>query len=150
MIWRIVRSRGFIPVVLILAALLSRIPARLKSFRSGTWATATSSSGTRSPRCANPSAKILHYGDRVEVGPGRGVSGSSARALGNDGMDARFAANYRSELWGKSASLLEGARTLPIQEREAGRKPSAMCASNRAAMASAYFKLARGTRVLIC
>jgi hypothetical protein len=149
MIWRIVRSRGFIPVVLILAALLYwRLhPGTPKVISVGYV-------GDRDVILWNTLAQVresvgeVHYGDRVEVVR---VEGSAAQVRAPSGTigwmrDSRQIMD--SELWGKSASLLERARTLPIQAR--GRtKTVSNVRVEPGRDGKRIFQLARGTRVLI-
>jgi hypothetical protein len=147
MIWRIVRSRGFIPVVLILAALIywKLHPGTPKVISVGYV-------GDRDVILWNTLAQVresvgeVHYGDRVEVVR---VEGSAAQVRAPSGTigwmrDSRQIMD--SELWGKSASLLERARTLPIQAR--GRTGPRWQAhlSARARDARADFAAGRGGR----
>jgi hypothetical protein len=149
MIWRIVRSRGFIPVVLILAALLYwRLHPGVPKVISVGYV------GDRDVILWNTLAQVresvgeVHYGDRVEVVR---VEGSAAQVRAPSGTigwmrDSRQIMD--SELWGKSASLLERARTLPIQAR--GRtKTVSNVRVEPGRDGKRIFQLARGTRVLI-
>lgn len=149
MLWRIVRSRGFIPVLLILAALLYwRLhPGTPKVISVGYV-------GDRDVILWNTLAQVreavgeVHYGDRVEVVR---IEGPAAQVRAPSGIvgwmrDSRQIMD--SELWGQSASLLERARTLPIQAR--GRtKTVSNVRVEPGRDGKRIFQLARGTRVLI-
>src|SRR4029077_17925592 len=90
----------------------------------------------------------VHYGDRVEVVR---VEGSAAQVRAPSGTigwmrDSRQIMD--SELWGKSASLLERARSLPVQAR--GRtKTVSNVRVEPGRDGKRIFQFARGTRVLI-
>lgn len=149
MIWRVVRSRGFIPIVLILAALLywKLHPGSPKAISVGYVA-------DRDVILWNTLAQVresvgeVHYGDRIEVVR---VDGSSMQVRGPSGTigwirDSRQIMD--SDLWGKSASLLERARTLPVQAR--GRtKTVSNVRVEPGRDGKRIFQFGRGTRVLV-
>ena len=149
MIWRIVRSRGFIPVVLILAALLywKLHPGAPKVISVGYV-------GDRDVILWNTLAQVresvgeVHYGDRVEVVRVEGSAAQVRTPSGTIGWMRDSRQIMDSELWGKSASLLERARTLPVQAR--GRtKTVSNVRVEPGRDGKRIFQLARGTRVLI-
>jgi len=149
MIWRIVRSRGFIPIVLILAALLY-----WKLHSGSPKVISVGYVGDRAVILWNTLAQVresvgeVHYGDRVEV---VGVEGTAVQVRAPSGTigwmrDSRQIMD--SDLWGKSASLLERARTLPVQAR--GRtKTVSNVRVEPGRDAKRIFQFGRGTRVLI-
>jgi hypothetical protein len=116
MFWSIIRRRGIIPLLLILAALgywwlHSRSPQSI----------AIGYVGERSVTLWNTLAQVrqpvmaLHYGERVEIVREVGTSAQVRTASGALGwlMDSRQMMD--SALWGQSAVLLARARTLPVQ-----------------------------------
>jgi len=118
MVWRFIRQRGVIPLVLVLAALVywklhSRAPI----------VTSVGYVADRNVELWNTLAQVkqpvteLHYGDRVEVLRSEGTSAQVRDASGTIGwvLDSREIMD--SELWAKSAALLGHARTLPQQAR---------------------------------
>jgi hypothetical protein len=149
MIWRIVRGRGFIPIVLILGALLywKLHPGSPKVISVGYVA-------DRAVILWNTLAQVresvgeVHYGDRVEV---LRVEGSAVQVRAPSGTigwirDSREMMD--SDLWAKSASLLESARTMPVQAR--GRtKTLSNLRVEPGRDAKRIFQFGRGTRVLI-
>src|SRR6202162_818101 len=149
MIWRIVRSRGFIPIVLILGALLywELHPGSPKVISVGY-------GGDRDVILWNTPAQVrepvaeVHYGARVEVVRVEGSATQVRTASGTIGWMRDSRQIMDSDLWGKSASLLERARTLPIQAR--GRtKTVSNVRVEPGRDGKRIFQLARGTRVLI-
>jgi hypothetical protein len=118
MIWRTVRRRGFIPIVLILGALLywKFHPASPKVISVGYV-------GDRDVILWNTLAQVresvgeVHYGDRVEVVRVEGPAVQVRTPSGTIGWMRDSRQIMDSDLWGKSASLLERARTLPNQAR---------------------------------
>jgi hypothetical protein len=149
MIWRMVRSRGFIPVVLILAALLywKMHPSTPKVLSVGYV-------GDRDVILWNTLAQVresvgeVHYGDRVEIVRVEGTAVQVRTPSGTIGWMRDSRQIMDSELWGKSASLLERARTLPVQAR--GRtKTVSNVRVEPGRDGKRIFQLARGTRVLI-
>ena len=149
MIWRIVRSRGFIPIVLILAAVLY-----WRLYPSAPKAISVGYIGDRDVILWNSLAQVResvgqgHYGDRVEV---LRVEGTAVQVRTNSGTigwirDSRQMMD--SELWGKSASLVERARTLPVQAR--GRtKTVSNVRVEPGRDGKRIFQFARGTPVLV-
>lgn len=118
MIWRVVRSRGFIPVVLILAALLywkiHQGPAQVVS---------VGYVGDRGVILWNTLAEVresvgeVHYGDRVEVLRVEGTAVRVRTPSGTVGWMRDSRQLMDSDLWGKIGALLARARTLPVQVR---------------------------------
>ena len=118
MFWRIVRTRGIIPVILILAALAywklhPRVPKALE----------VGYIGDRTVTLWNTLAQVrqpiadLHYGDRVEVLREEGTSAQVRTAGGPLGWVLDTRQIMDSELWARSASLLTRAQSLPVQAR---------------------------------
>jgi hypothetical protein len=149
MIWRIVRSRGFIPILLILAALLYwRLhPSSPKVISVGYVA-------DRDVILWNTLAQVresvaeVHYGDRVEVVRVEGTAVQVRTPSGTLGWMRDSRQMMDSDLWGKSASLLARARTLPVQAR--GRtKAASNVRVEPGRDGKRIFQFARGTRVLI-
>ena len=149
MILRIVRSRGFIPIVLILAALLywKLHPSSPKVISVGyvadpdviLWNTLAQ---------VRESVAEVHYGDRVEVVRAEGTAVQVRAPSGAIGWIRDSRQMMDSELWGKSASLLERARALPVQAR--GRtKTLSNVRVEPGRDAKRIFQFGRGTRVLI-
>jgi hypothetical protein len=149
MIWSIVRRLGIIPIVLVLGALL------YWKFHSGPpKAISVGYVGDRDVILWNTLAQVresvaeVHYGDRVEVlrveGPATQVR-TSAGAIGWM-RDSRQLMD--SQLWGKSAALLERARTLPVQGRGRTKTVSNLRAEP-GRDAPRIFQFGRGTHVLI-
>jgi hypothetical protein len=149
MIWRIVRSRGFIPVVLIVAALLY-----WKLHQGPVQVISVGYVGDRDVILWNSLAQVresvgeVHYGDRLEV---IRVEGAAVQVRTPSGMigwirDSRQMMD--SDLWGKSAALYEKARTLPVQAR--GRtKTVSNVRVEPGRDGNRIFQFARGTPVLI-
>jgi hypothetical protein len=106
MIWRIVRSRGFIPIVLILAALvywkIHTGPPKVIS---------VGYVGDRDVILWNTLAQVrepvgeVHYGDRVEVVRVEGTAVQVRSPSGKIGWMRDSRQMMDSDLWGKSASL---------------------------------------------
>lgn len=149
MVWRIVRSKGFIPVVLIVAALLYW---RLHS--NPPKAISIGYVADRSVILWNTLAEVreevaeVHYGERVEVLRVEGPSSRVRTASGALGWIRDSRQIMDSELWGKSASLLDRARTLPVQAR--GRtKTVSNVRVEPGRDASRIFQFVRGTPVVI-
>lgn len=149
MIWRIVRSRGFIPIVLILAALLYwKLSAGSPKVISVGYA------ADRTVILWNTLAQVreevaeVHYGDRVEVLRVAGTAVQVRAPSGAIGWIRDSRQMMDSDLWGKSTSLLERARTLPVQAR--GRtKTLSNVRVEPGRDANRIFQFGRGTRVLI-
>jgi hypothetical protein len=149
MIWRIVRSRGFIPLVLILGALLYwRLhtgPAK---------AISVGYVGDRDAILWNTLAQVreavgqVHYGDRVEVMRAEGTAVQVRTSAGTIGWMRDSRQLMDSDLWGKSAALFEKARTLPVQA--VGRtKTVTNLRVEPGRDGKRIFQFGRGTRVLI-
>src|SRR5271169_1388678 len=149
MIWRIVRSRGFIPVVLIPAALLYwRLHPGVPKVISVGYV------GDRDVILWNTLAQVreevaeVHYGDRVEVLRLEGTAVQVRTPSGTIGWMRDSRQMMDSDLWGKSATLIERARTLPVQAR--GRtKTVSNVRVEPGRDGQRIFQFARGTRVLI-
>ena len=149
MIWRIIRGRGFIPVVLILAALLYwRLhPTTPKVISVGYV-------GDRDVILWNTLAQVresvgeVHYGDRVEIVRVEGTAMQVRTSSGTIGWMSDSRQIMDSDLWGKSATLFESARALPVQAR--GRtKTVSNVRVEPGRDGKRIFQFARGTRVLI-
>lgn len=149
MIWRILRSRGVIPIVLILAALLywKLHPGTPKVISVGYVA-------DRDVILWNTLAQVresvaeVHYGDRVEVVRAEGTALQVRTASGTVGWMRDSRQMMDSDLWGKSAKLLERARTLPVQAR--GRtKTVSNVRVEPGRDGQRIFQFGRGTHVLI-
>jgi hypothetical protein len=149
MIWRIVRSRGFIPIVLILAALLywKLHPGTPKVISVGYV-------GDRDVILWDSLAQVresvgqVHYGDRLEVVRVEGTSVQVRTTSGTIGWIRDSRQMMDSDLWGKSASLYQRARTLPVQAR--GRtKTVSNVRAEPGRDGKRIFQFARGTPVLI-
>ncbi len=115
MIWSIVR-RAFIPTLLILAALLY-----WKLHPSSTKVISVGYVGDRDVILWNTLAQVresvaeVHYGDRLEVVRVEGPAVQVRTPSGKIGWMRDSRQIMDSDLWGKSASLLEKARVLPVQ-----------------------------------
>jgi|SRR5215472_3633162 len=149
MVWRIIRSKGFIPVVLIVAALLY-----WKLHNGSPKAISVGYVADRNVILWNTLAEVreevgeVHYGDRVEVLRVEGPASQVRTASGVVGWMRDSRQVMDSELWGKSASLLERARTLPVQAR--GRtKTVSNVRVEPGRDASRIFQFVRGTPVVI-
>src|SRR5258708_29087458 len=115
MMWRIVRRRGFIPIVLILAALLywKLHPGSPKVISVGyvadrvviLWNTLAQ---------VRESVGEVHYGDRVEVVRVEGSAVQVRTASGAIGWMRDSPEMIDSDLWAKSASLLARAPHMPF------------------------------------
>jgi hypothetical protein len=118
MIWRFLRRRGVIAVVLILAALAywKLHPHTPKTIEVGYI-------GDRDVTLWNTVAQVrqpvtnLHYGDRVEVVTEEGAAAQVRTASGMMGwlLDTRELMD--SDLWAQSDSLLTQARAMPVEAR---------------------------------
>src|SRR5580704_1611361 len=149
MIWRIVRSRGFIPVVLILAALLY-----WKLHPSAPKVISVGYVGDRDVILWNTLAQVresvgeVHYGDRVEVVRVEGSAMQVRTPSGTIGWMRDSRQIMDSDLWAKSASLFEKASTLPVQAR--GRtKTLSNVRVEPGRDGKRIFQFGRGTHVLI-
>jgi len=149
MIWRIVRSRGFIPIVLVLAALLywKLHPGSPKVISVGYV-------GDRDVILWNTLAQVresvgeVHYGDRVEVVRVEGTASQVRTTSGTIGWMRDSRQIMDSDLWGKSASLSDSARNLPVQAR--GRtKTVSNVRVEPGRDGKRIFQFGRGTPVLI-
>ena len=149
MIWRIVRSRGFIPIVLIFVALLY-----WKLHTGSPKVISVGYVGDRDVILWNTLAQVreevaeVHYGDRVEVVRVEGTAVQVRAPSGTIGWMRDSRQMMDSDLWGKSASLLERARTMPVQAR--GRtKTVSNVRVEPGRDGQRIFQFGRGTHVLI-
>jgi hypothetical protein len=149
MIWRIVRSRGFIPILLILAALLY-----WKLHAGSPKVISVGYVGDRDVILWNTLAQVreevaeVHYGDRVEVVRVDGTAVQVRAPSGTIGWMRDSRQMMDSDLWGKSATLIEKARALPVQAR--GRtKTVSNVRVEPGRDGKRIFQFGRGTRVLI-
>lgn len=149
MIWRIVRSRGFIPIVLILGALgyWRMHPGAPKVISVGYV-------GDRDVILWNTLAQVresvgeVHYGDRVEVVRVEGPASQVRTASGTVGWMRDSRQIMDSDLWGKGAALIERARTLPVQAL-GHTKTVTNVRVEPGRDGKRIFQFGRGTRVLI-
>lgn len=149
MIWRIIRSRGFIPIILILGGLLY-----WKLHTGPVKAISVGYIGDRGVLLWNTLAEVresvgeVHYGDRVEVLRVEGPAVQVRTASGTVGWMRDSRQLMDSDLWGKIGTLLDRARTMPVQAR--GRTKTV---SNVRAVpgrdGKRIFQFGRDTRVLI-
>lgn len=149
MISRIVRSWVFVPALLILAALIY-----WRVHQSSPKALSIGFVGERDVILWNTLAQVresvgeVHYGDRVEVLRTEGPAVQVRTASGALGWIRDSRQVMDSDLWDKSAALLDRARTLPVQARGRTKTVSNLrVAPGRDGQR--VFQLARGTRVLI-
>ena len=149
MIWRIVRSRGFIPIVLVLAALVY-----WKMSAGSPKAVSVGYVADRDVILWNTLAQVreevaeLHYGDRVEVMRVEGAAVQVRTPSGTVGWMRDSRQMMDSDLWGKSAALIDRARTLPVQAR--GRtKTVSNVRVEPGRDGQRIFQFARGTHLLI-
>src|SRR5258708_24244539 len=116
MVWRILRKRGVILALIILAAVgyWRLYPHAPKVISVGYVADRDVILWNSLAQVKQPVGE-LHFGDRVEV---VGLEGTSAQVRAASGLigwllDSRQVMD--EQLWGESASLLDRARTLPVQ-----------------------------------
>jgi hypothetical protein len=118
MFWRTLRSRGFIPVLLIIASLfywkLHSGPP--KAISVGYVSDRDVILWNTLAQVREPSGEV-HYGDRVEVLRLEGTSVQVRTSSGTIGWMRDSRQMMDSDLWGKSAELLEKTRQLPVQAR---------------------------------
>lgn len=149
MIWRIARRLGFIPVILILGALL------YWKFHSGPpKAISVGYVADRDVILWNTLAQVresvaeVHYGERVEVLRVEGPSSQVRTVSGAVGWMRDSRQLMDSDLWGKSAALLERTRAMPVQARGRTKTVSNLRAEP-GRDGQRIFQFGRGTRVLI-
>lgn len=149
MISRIVRSWVFVPALLIFAALIY-----WRVHQGSPKAVSIGFVGERDVILWNTLAQVresvgeVHYGDRVEVLRTEGPAVQVRTASGALGWIRDSRQVMDSDLWDKSAALLDRARTLPVQARGRTKTVSNLrVAPGRDGQR--VFQLARGTRVLI-
>lgn len=118
MFWRTLRSRGLIPVLLIIGGLF------YWKFHNGPpKAISVGYVSDRDVILWNTLAQVreptgeVRYGDRVEVLRIEGASAQVRTSSGTIGWMRDSRQMMDSDLWGKSAELLEKARQLPVQAR---------------------------------
>jgi hypothetical protein len=147
MIWRIL-SRGFIPVIMILAALVYwKLHAAPKVISIGYVADRDVILWNTLAQVREPVAEV-HYGDRVEVIRMEGTALQLRTAAGKIGWMRDSRQMMDSDLWGKSAALLDRARKLPVEAR--GRtKTVSNVRVEPGRGTERIFQFARGTHVLI-
>ena len=149
MIRRIVRGRGFIPIVLILAALLywKVHPGSPKVISVGYVGDQVAILWDTLAQVREPVGEV-HYGDRLEVIRVEGPAMQVRTPSGTIGWMQDSRQIMDTDLWGKSATLLERARTLPVQAR--GRtKTLSNVRVEPGRDGKRIFQFGRGTRVLI-
>jgi hypothetical protein len=118
MIWRLLRSHGLIPALLIIAAL-----CYWKMHSGPPKAISVGFVSDRDVILWNTLAQVreatgeVHYGDRVEVLRLEGTSAQVRTGTGTIGWIRDSRQIMDSDLWDKSAALLEKVRQLPVQAR---------------------------------
>src|SRR5258708_23681219 len=149
MIRRIVRGRGFIPIVLILAALLywKLHPGSPKVISVGYVGDQVAILWDTLAQVREPVGEV-HYGDRLEVIRVEGPAMQVRTPSGTIGWMQDSRQIMDTDLWGKSASLLERARTLPVQARGRTKTLRNLRVEPRRDR-QRIFPFCRGTRVLI-
>jgi hypothetical protein len=149
MFWQIVRRRGVIPLVLILAAL-----AYWKLHPSAPKIIEVGYVGDRAVTLWNTLAQVrqpiaeLHYGDRIEVVREEGTSAQVRTASGALGwlLDSRQMMD--ADLWAQSNGLLALARTKPVQARGQTKTVSNLRVKP-GRDAKRIYQLMRGTPVIV-
>lgn len=118
MIWRLLRSHGLIPAILIIAALFY-----WKLHSGPPKAISVGYVSDRDVILWNTLAQVrepvgeVRYGDRVEILRLEGTSSQIRTSAGTIGWMRDSRQIMDSELWDKSATLLERARQMPVQAR---------------------------------
>jgi hypothetical protein len=149
MFWRTLRTRAYIPVILIFGVLLywKLHPGTPKVISIGYVADRDVILWNTLAQVREESAEA-HYGDRVEVLRVEGASVQVRTSSGAVGWLRDSRQMMDSELWGQSATLLEKARALPVQAR--GRtKTVSNLRVEPGRDGKRIFQFARGTRVLV-
>jgi hypothetical protein len=149
MFWRIARKLGFIPILLIIGALL------YWKFHSGPpKAMSVGYVADRDVILWNTLAQVresvgeVHYGDRLEVVRVEGPAMQVRTSSGTIGWMRDSRQMMDSDLWTKSAALLEKTRTMPIQAT--GRtKTLSNVRAEPGRDAPRIYQFGRGTPVLI-
>jgi hypothetical protein len=118
MFWRIVRRRGVIPFVLILAALAywKLHPRAPKTIEVGYVGERTVTIWNTLAQVRQPVSE-LHYGDRIEVIRQEGAAAQVRTTSGALGWIADTRQIMNSDLWNQSAALLAKAQAMPVQGR---------------------------------
>ncbi|HLJ22974.1 MAG TPA: hypothetical protein VKT71_02625 [Candidatus Acidoferrales bacterium] len=149
MFWRIARKLGFIPVLLILGALLY-----WKLHSGPPKAISVGYVADRDVILWNTLAQVresvgeVHYGDRLEVVRVEGPAMQVRTSSGTIGWMRDSRQMMDSDLWTKSAALLEKTRTMPVQAT--GRtKTLSNLRVEPGRDAPRIFQFGRGTPVLI-
>jgi hypothetical protein len=116
MFWQIVRRRGVIPLVLVLAALTywKLHPSVPKTIEVGYVGERSVSIWNTLAQVRQPVAE-LHYGDRVEVVREEGAAAQVRTASGTLGWLLDTRQMMDSDLWAQSAALLAQTRAMPVQ-----------------------------------
>jgi hypothetical protein len=118
MIWRLLRSHGLIPAILIIAALFY-----WKLHSGPPKAIGVGYVSDRDVILWNTLAQVrepvgeVHYGDRVEILRLEGTSSQIRTSAGTIGWMRDSRQIMDSELWNQSGELLEKARRMPVQAR---------------------------------
>jgi hypothetical protein len=149
MFWQIVRRRGVIPLVLILAALAywKLHPSAPKTIEVGYVGDRTVTLWNTLAQVRQPVAE-LHYGNRVEVVREEGTSAQVRTGSGVLGwlLDSRQMMD--SDLWEQSTALLAQARTKPVQARGQTKTVSNLRVKP-GRDAKRIYQLMRGTPVIV-
>jgi hypothetical protein len=149
MFWQIVRRRGVIPLVLILAALAywKLRPSVPKTVEVGYV-------GDRAVTIWNTLAQVrqpvaeLHYGERVEVVREEGAAAQVRTASGTLGWLLDTHQIMDSDLWAQSAALLAQTRAMPVQA--SGRtKTVSNVRAKPGRDGKRIFQFVRGTQVVV-
>jgi hypothetical protein len=149
MFWRTLRSRGLIPVLLILAGLFY-----WKLHSGPPKAIGVGYVSDRDVILWNTLAQVreptgeVRYGDRVEVLRIEGASAQVRTSSGTIGWMRDSRQMMDSDLWGKSAELLEKTRQLPVQARGKTKTVSNV-RIEPGRDGKRIFQFGRGTQVLI-
>src|SRR3974390_407717 len=116
--WRILRRHGFIPAVLIIAALFywKLHPSTPKVISVGYVSDRDVILWNTLAQVREPAGE-LHYGDRVELLRLEGTTAQVRTGAGTVGWISDARQIMDSELWGKSADLLAKTREMPVQAR---------------------------------
>jgi len=149
MFWRTLRSRGFIPVLLIIGGLFY-----WKLHSGPPKAIGVGYVSDRDVILWNTLAQVreptgeVRYGDRVEVLRVEGASAQVRTSSGAIGWMRDSRQMMDSDLWGKSAELLEKTRQLPVQARGKTKTVSNV-RIEPGRDGKRIFQFGRGTQVLI-
>ena len=149
MLWRIVRGRGFVPVLLILAALVywKLHPQVPKAIEVGYVGERTATLWNTLAQVREPLGQ-LHYGDRVEVLREEGTSAEVRTASGEIGWLTDTRQLMDTNFWAQNAALLAKARTMAVQASGQTKTVSNVRAEP-GRNAQRIFQLQRGTPVVV-